>query len=102
MLVRMERAGETDNPVITYRKELLEKALQAAGKPYTIKSCDFPASVSSDARVRYGVNMQPYCDVIATSAGGRASREQRWCLCRSILVATVTASSWPASKGWPR
>jgi hypothetical protein len=74
MLVRMERAGETDNPVITYRKELLEKALQAAGKPYTIKSCDFPASVS-DARVRYGVNMQPYCDVIATSAGGRASRE---------------------------
>ncbi|WP_374362656.1 hypothetical protein [Pseudoduganella danionis] len=75
MLVRMERAGETDNPVITYRKELLEKALQAAGKPYTIKSCDFPASVSSDARVRYGVNMQPYCDVIATSAGGRASRE---------------------------
>ncbi|WP_348700341.1 hypothetical protein [Duganella fentianensis] len=75
MLVRMERASETDNPVITYRKELLEKALQAAGKPYTIKSCDFPASISSDARVRYGTNMQPYCDVIATSAGGRASRE---------------------------
>lgn len=75
MLVRMERASETDNPVITYRKELLEKALQAAGKPYTIKSCDFPASISSDARVRYGVNMQPYCDVIATSAGGKASRE---------------------------
>lgn len=75
MVVRMERAAETENPVITYRKELLEKALTAAGKRYTIQNCNFPRSTSSDARLRYGLSMQPYCDVIATSAGGRASRE---------------------------
>ncbi|MYN46398.1 hypothetical protein GTP23_15210 [Pseudoduganella sp. FT93W] len=75
MVVRMERANETDNPVITYRKELLEKALTAAGKHYTIQHCDFPANITNDARVRYSKRMQPYCDVIATSAGGKASRE---------------------------
>lgn len=75
MVVRVEAASARDNPVVAYRIELAQKALNASGKHYTIESCNFPAGQTSDARARDSVRNQHYCDVIATSAGGKASRE---------------------------
>ena len=58
-----------DNPLINYRKALLELALRASGRRYTISGCQLTDVATSDLRYVQLIKSGQYCNLLATSAG---------------------------------
>lgn len=75
MMVRLADNGKPNNPVILYRKELIELALQAAGFEPSVSFCQLPGGESSDRRLIHEVREGQLCDVLATSSGGETSQQ---------------------------
>lgn len=58
-----------DNPLIDYRKALLELAMKASGRRYTISGCQLADVATSDLRHVQLIKSGQYCNLLATSAG---------------------------------
>lgn len=58
-----------DNPLINYRKALLELAMKASGRRYSISGCQLTDVVTSDLRHVQLIKSGQYCNLLATSAG---------------------------------
>ncbi|BEV13219.1 ABC transporter substrate-binding protein [Herbaspirillum sp. DW155] len=63
-----------DNPVIDYRKALLELAMRASGRPFVIKGCQVANVATSDQRYVQLIQGGQYCNLMATSAGSGMTR----------------------------
>ncbi|MFJ3057033.1 hypothetical protein [Herbaspirillum sp. NPDC087042] len=63
-----------DNPLINYRKALLELALKASGRRYTISGCQLTDVATSDLRYAQLIKSGQYCNLLATSAGGELTQ----------------------------
>lgn len=63
-----------DNPVIHYRKALLELAMRASGRPFVIKGCQVANVATSDQRYVQLIQAGQYCNLLATSAGSGMTR----------------------------
>ncbi|MBW9336809.1 ABC transporter substrate-binding protein [Herbaspirillum sp. RU 5E] len=63
-----------DNPLINYRKAVLELAMRASGRPFSIKGCQVANVATSDQRYVQLVQAGQYCNLIATSAGSGMTR----------------------------
>ena len=74
MTVRLAENAMPTNPLILYRKELIELALQAAGFEAKVTFCKLPGGGSSDRRMIREVQEGLRCDLLATSSGGEASQ----------------------------
>jgi len=70
--VRAEKQG-TVYPA--FRMDLLHKALQASGHPFTLSLCQFPPGQISDLRRARMVAEGDVCDVLTTSAGADFTRQ---------------------------
>ncbi|MCI1006484.1 ABC transporter substrate-binding protein [Herbaspirillum sp. C7C8] len=63
-----------DNPLINYRKAVLELAMRASGRPFSIKGCQVADVATSDQRYVELVQTGQYCNLLATSAGSGMTR----------------------------
>ena len=77
LTVRLAHSGMPANPLIVYRRELIELALRAAGYRPDVRACDLPGGKVSDRRLIAEVHEGQRCDLLATSSGGEASRALR-------------------------
>lgn len=58
-----------DNPLINYRKAVLELALKASGRRFSISGCQVTDVGTSDLRHVQLIKSGQYCNLMATSAG---------------------------------
>jgi len=63
-----------DNPLVRYRKAVLELALRASGRPFSIKGCHIANVSTSDQRYIQLIQAGQYCNLITTSAGSGMTR----------------------------
>lgn len=77
LTVRLAETAAPANPLLVYRKELIERALRAAGFQSQVTSCQLPGGWTTDRRVIAEVREGRRCDLMATSSGGEASRALR-------------------------
>ncbi len=63
-----------DNPLINYRKAVIELAMRASGKSYTLTGCQITEASTSDRRFVQLIQAGQYCNLMATSAGGELTR----------------------------
>ncbi len=63
-----------DNPLINYRKAVIELAMKASGKRYTLVGCQITEASTSDRRFVQLIQSGQYCNLMATSAGSELTR----------------------------
>jgi hypothetical protein len=89
-----------DNPLINYRKAVLELAMRASGRPFSIKGCQVANVATSDQRYVQLVQAGQYCNLIATSAGSGMTRTLEAIPFPIYLGGGATACCWPTARAW--